>query len=346
MPSAVALFSGGLDSMLAVRLVQIQGFQVEALNVRTPFRCCQTDAAEAADRLKIPLRVVTVGDDYLDLVRHPMFGYGRGINPCVDCRIHMARLARQCMVELQADLVISGEVLGQRLMSQKRRDLDVVERHSGLQGRLLRPLSAKLLPPTLAEQQGLIRREALGAFAGSGRRKLIQLAARLGLPEPPTPSVGCILTQPAFAAKARDLLRWNPNPGRWHFDLLRHGRHIYLQSGAPGESPSNPAHVNKIVLGRNAEENAALRQFADRADAQPSHLLEPDNFQGPTALIVGPLTDEILREAGRQILVHTRRVDPENALARLRQGTTGRIVRLTPGDALANGTGHASQPSE
>jgi len=222
MPRAVALFSGGLDSMLAVRIMQREGFDVEGLNVRTPFSCCQVDPAKAAAAMGVRLSVVSVGDDYLDIIRRPAFGFGRGVNPCVDCRIYMCRLAREQMLQLHADLVITGEVVGQRPMSQKRRDLDVIQRHSGLEGRLLRPLCARLLPPTLPEQQGLIQRDHLYDFTGSGRHKLLELAKQLGLPDPPTPSVGCTLTQPAFAPKVRDLLQFQYHATRWHFELLMH----------------------------------------------------------------------------------------------------------------------------
>ncbi len=330
MPSAVALFSGGLDSMLAVRILQREGFQVEGLHVRTLFRCCQVDAAQMAALMGIRLTVVTVDDDYLDLIRHPMFGYGRGINPCVDCRIYMARLARRRMEQLQADLVITGEVLGQRPMSQKRRDLDVVQRHSGLEGRLLRPLSARLLPPTLAEQQGMIQRDRLYGFAGSGRRKLLELAARLGLPEPPTPSVGCALTQPTFACKVRDLLRWQPQARRWDFDLLNYGRHVYLPPSHGSAETKSATATNKVVLGRNARENAILQQFAARPDASPSRLLEPENFQGPTALIVGPPVDAAVRLAGELILAHTRYFEAGNAKARLDQGGQSEVIQIVP----------------
>ena len=168
MPRAVALFSGGLDSTLAVRIVAEQGFAVHALHVRTLSVGGGSQAEEAAASLGIALTVLPVGDDYLDLVRRPRFGYGRGMNPCIDCRIYMCRMAKRLMEELGAEMVVSGEVLGQRPMSQRRQDLLAIAKHSGLGNRLLRPLSAQLLPPTLPETQGLVDRDASMASPARG----------------------------------------------------------------------------------------------------------------------------------------------------------------------------------
>ena len=149
----LALLSGGLDSMLAIRLMQEQGIEVEAINFKTIFTCCQDTAAKAARDLGVRLTIIGQEDDYLDLVRKPMFGYGKGANPCIDCRIYMFERARLAMDQLGASFVVSGEVLGQRPKSQKRRDLEIIAFHSDLEDLLLRPLSAKLLPPTRPERE-------------------------------------------------------------------------------------------------------------------------------------------------------------------------------------------------
>ena len=153
---AIALLSGGLDSMLAVRVMLEQGIEVEAVNFQTIFTCCRETAAQAAHELGVPLTIISQRDDYLELIRKPRYGYGKGANPCVDCRIYMFELARQLADERDAELVVSGEVLGQRPMSQKRRDLGIIAHQSGLEDRLLRPLSARLLPPTRAERAGMV----------------------------------------------------------------------------------------------------------------------------------------------------------------------------------------------
>ncbi len=305
MPRAVALFSGGLDSMLAVRLMQEQHFDVHALYVATPFRCCPQRAAEAAAEIGVPLTVVAAGDDYLDLVRRPAFGYGKGINPCVDCRIYMARIARQWSEELGACVVVSGEVLGQREMSQKRLALDRIARESGLEGRLLRPLSARLLAPTIAERQGLVDRAKLGSLSGRGRKESIALARRLGIRTIPTPSAGCPLVEKSFAPRVRDLIAHRPTATRWEFELLAVGRHVRVDP------------QTKLVVGRNAEENAQLERFLRRADAGEAALLSPEGFSGPEVLVLGPATDAALGLAGALMLRYGK--GGQSARARLRE---------------------------
>ena len=157
----IALLSGGLDSMLAIRLMQEQGIEVEGVNFKTIFTCCQDEAGQAARELDITLTVVGQEEDYLDLIEKPSFGYGRGANPCVDCRVYMFRKAAKYMDQFGADFMVSGEVIGQRPKSQKKRDLEIISHHSDLDDRLLRPLSAKLLPATLPEREGWVDREKL-----------------------------------------------------------------------------------------------------------------------------------------------------------------------------------------
>ena len=159
--------------MLAIRLMQEQDIEVQALNFRTLFTCCQDNASQAARELGVKLTVVAEDDDYLELIRKPRFGYGKGANPCVDCRIYMFQIARRFMSQVNASFVVSGELLGQRPMSQKRRDLERIEHHSELQGLLLRPLSAKLLPETQPEIAGIVDRSRLLGFHGRGRKPLI-----------------------------------------------------------------------------------------------------------------------------------------------------------------------------
>lgn len=323
MTRAVALFSGGLDSMLAVRILQRQGLEIEALNVRTVFECCAMPAASAAAKLGVRLHTVSVGDDYLDVIRRPAYGYGKGVNPCVDCRIYMARLARRWMEELDAQLVVSGEVLGQREMSQKRLDLDLIANRSGLEGRLLRPLSAKLLAPTIAEREGLVNREQFYSFTGRGRRGLIELARRLGIDSIPGPSSGCRLAEVAFAPRVRDLLSHRPEGNRWEFELLNVGRHLRVDP------------QTKIVLGRNAEQNAQVEQFFERSDCQASALLIPESFRGPHAMILGELSDRILTTAGALMLHFARQAAPHRAQIRHRGSSEMELVELQPDPAFA-----------
>jgi tRNA U34 2-thiouridine synthase MnmA/TrmU len=187
--------------MLAIRIMQEQGIDVEALNFKTVFTCCQDQSAQKARELGVRLTVVGQDDDYLDLVKEPRFGRGKGANPCVDCRIYMFEKAKRFMHQIGADFIVSGEVAGQRPMSQKRRDLDRIAYHADLEDLLLRPLSAKLLRPTLPEREGWVDREKLYGFDGRGRKRLIALAKKYGLKDIPSPSTGCSLTEPKFATK-------------------------------------------------------------------------------------------------------------------------------------------------
>lgn len=281
----VALLSGGLDSQLAVRIMQSQGIEVEAVNFKTAFTCCQDQAGQAARMLGVPLTVLAPQDDYLDLIRRPRFGYGKGANPCIDCRIYMFQKARQFMQQIDAQFIVSGELVGQRPMSQKKRDLLVISRHSDLDDLLLRPLSARCLPPTLPERAGWVRRDDLYAFTGRSRKGLIQLAQRFGLPDIPAPSNGCALTEPRFARKVFDLVDLHPQASAWDFELLKHGRHFRFS----GEQ--------KVVVGRHEAENQHLVLMHSQPDARSSALLEPDNFNGPITLLVGPLVPEALQYA-------------------------------------------------
>ncbi|MCS7306167.1 MAG: 7-cyano-7-deazaguanine synthase [Thermoguttaceae bacterium] len=285
MPKAVVLFSGGLDSSLAVRIMQQQGWEVEALHIQLMFDKPRTNLAQTAGQLGVPLVMLPVEEDYIEIIRRPRFGYGKGVNPCIDCRIYMCRLARRRMEAIGASLVVSGELVGQRPSSQKRRDLELIEIYSGLEGRLLRPLSAKLLKPTIPEQEGLLDREKLYDFQGRGRGALIELAQQLGIRQIPTPSPGCRLTDLSFAPRVRDLLQHDSQANRADFELLNFGRHVRL----------DPAH--KVVLGRNASENQAIWALVQRFRPARWTVLDPVDFMGPVAVLVGPATPEALQQA-------------------------------------------------
>ncbi|OHB67812.1 MAG: hypothetical protein A2V70_11045 [Planctomycetes bacterium RBG_13_63_9] len=326
MPRAVALFSGGLDSMLAVRLMQEQGFLVDALNVRTIYSCCHSTAARAAAALGLRLTVVPVGDDYLEVIRNPLYGYGRGVNPCVDCRIHMCRMAGRFMAEVDACVVITGEIVGQRPMSQRKHQLEIIARRSGLGDRLLRPLSAKLLPPTEVELEGLVDRRKLCGFNGRSRRHLMELARRLGVVAIPSPSTGCALTEPLFARRVRDLMQLHPQAVRWDFELLSHGRHFRFD------------RLTKVVIGRSLEDNASLRQFAAREDAPRTTLLAPDNFRGPDALVVGRASGPALGYAGTLVLRYAGRDDPSGLWLQVTRPGRQRLIPVPTDEAARSAT--------
>jgi tRNA-uridine 2-sulfurtransferase len=301
MPLALALFTGSLDSILAVRTLQEQGIEVLALHVRTLFGCGHGDAGIAAKSLGIRLDEFEVEDDYLDVFRRPRFGRGPRITSRIDCRIHIFRMAYRRMEELGAELAISGEILGQRPAGQKRKDLEVIAHHSGLAGHLLRPLSAKLLPETEIERAGVVDRRRLFGFHGAGRRELIELANQWGISTIPPRSNGCAAMQGESARRLHDLLLHQPNARREDFELLRVGLYLRLDGRT------------KIVLGRSEAENERLKQIFDRFEVPQIALLEPKNFSGPSALVVGENNEAAIDQAGKMMLKKSRLADGETA---------------------------------
>ena len=285
---AIALLSGGLDSALATALTRRLGFGVVGVNFSTGFCAgqgrCDTVLA-TGQTLGIPVRLLDVAEEYLSVVRHPKFGYGSGMNPCLDCRIFMLRKARELMEEEGAEFVVTGEVLGQRPMSQHYRALKLVAEESGLGDRLVRPLSGRLLPPTWPEKQGLVRREDWLDIQGRSRRRQLALAREWGIEAFGQPAGGCcILLEKTYAARLRDAFAHRGPDAMTleDFALLRHGRHFRLSPKA------------KLIVGRDETENAVLAGLA-----KGRIRLEPLDVPGPTALVEGEVTEEELELAAR-----------------------------------------------
>ena len=321
---ALGLLSGGLDSALAAALLLEQGLEVVALHLQSP-TSCRSDVREVAKALGIPLEVREKGDDFLRMLREPRWGYGRNMNPCVDCRVFMFRRARDFMEESGADFLFTGEVLGQRPMSQLREKIRLIDRQAGLDGLLLRPLSARLLPETEPERRGWVDRSRLLAISGRSRHVQLREAARLGLRAYESPAGGCRLTDAAFSRKLRDLFEHTSADGVDEDDvrLLGIGRHFRL----------GPAL--KIVLGRDAGENTRLAELQDGR----RWLVEPEGFTGPSALVCGPRDEESLARAVDLIARYARAPHPQHRIrwnaddgVRIRQ--LGRIAE-TPSPAAA-----------
>jgi tRNA-specific 2-thiouridylase len=314
---AVALISGGLDSVLAARVIMDQGYDVTGLYFTSPFSKSygnevNTHAAVVSKAIGIDLRVMDLGQAYIDLIRSPKHGYGKNINPCIDCKIHMLDRARSVMDEIGAPFVVTGEVLGQRPMSQRRDTLHVIERDSGLKGRILRPLSATLLPPTRAEQDGLVQRDRLLGISGRSRTVQLHLAERFGIQGFSAPAGGCLLTDKNFADKLRDLFRDRETISPSDIQLLTVGRHFRFDSGV------------KIVLGRDNRENKVLMDLAPHG----YHLFVPHGFPGPVALHSGALDPEIKQAVGRLIITYSKQVPGQ--VRRIRLGSE----IFDPGDPL------------
>lgn len=275
MSHAIVLFSGGLDSLLTVRILQEQNIRVTGLHIVTPFQDGSQEATLRAKELGIELVTRSLGDDYLAMLVQPRWGVGKGINPCIDCRIAMLREAKALMEELQADFVATGEVSGQRPNSQMMHQLNLITRESGLGKKLVRPLSAKVLPASEAEENGLIDRDRLFACTGRGRGGLIVLGRRrFGLEKIPQPSTGCLLSEKSFAPRVKDLLAHKSRPTPWDAKLLPIGRHFRID-------PETKA----VVARRRADCDALIALFADPARSR-SFLLVPENFNGPATMIV------------------------------------------------------------
>ncbi len=273
----VALLSGGLDSQLAVRMMQEQGFDVSAVAIKTPFcdfdcgRGCGFEIRERSDELNVNLKTVYLGDEYIEMLKNPKYGTGAGFNPCVDCRSMMFEAAKKHMKEIGAEFIISGEVLGQRPMSQHAPALRTIEKESGLVGKIVRPLSAGLLPETDPEKGGLIKRENLGMIKGRTRRAQLEMAKKYGIENPPNAGGGCLLTDPAFGIKAKDLFEHTETPTINDIDLLKIGRHFRLDE------------ETKFVVGRNKDENEIIKAVALPDDI----LLEARDHVGPVSILRG-----------------------------------------------------------
>ena len=262
----LSLMSGGLDSQLAIRVLQNAGAEVEAVCFSTPFFDISA-AKKAADALGVKLHVIDFTDDEIALVKNPPHGFGGAMNPCIDCHATMIRRAGELMAELGYDFVATGEVQGQRPMSQNRQSLGVVEKCSGLKGRLVRPMSAKLLEPTVPELEGKLDREKLLDISGRSRDRQIALAAEFGIVDYPSPAGGCKLTEDGFCRKLKDLQDNEGLDDRRLVELLLVGRRFRLPDGS------------SVILGRDRIENQVLR--GERRGV----CIAPVNVPGPTALV-------------------------------------------------------------
>jgi tRNA U34 2-thiouridine synthase MnmA/TrmU len=274
---AVALLSGGLDSNLAIRMVQEQGVEVEAIAVKTPFcdfdcgKGCGHRVQEVALELGIKLKTVYFGEEYLKMLKNPKYGYGSGMNPCIDCRGMMYNAAKEQMEKTGADFIITGEVLGQRPMSQNGNALKIIEDETQTNGKIVRPLSFRHLPITEAESKGLIKREKMGDIKGRSRKGQLQLAKKFDISDPPNAAGGCLLTDPAFSIRVRDLYDHTTKgiPDMNDIELLKIGRHFRLSDNT------------KLIVGRNKMENEIL----DSLKLDDDIIIEVSNYTGPTCIL-------------------------------------------------------------
>ncbi|MDD5427907.1 MAG: tRNA 4-thiouridine(8) synthase ThiI [Candidatus Omnitrophica bacterium] len=290
----IAMLSGGLDSILAVKLMQEQGIEVLAVNFSIDFCACITQngenvATKAAKMLGVPVKVVDITEEYLEVLKNPRHGYGANINPCIDCKIFMLKKAKDMMAGCGASFIVTGEVLGERPMSQRLDALNIITRDSGLKGFLLRPLSAKLLEETVPEKEGIVDRSKLLDISGRSRKPQFALAAKYGIKEYPNPAGGCLLTDPGFTNRVKDLIK-NDALAVDDLKLLTVGRHFRLSPEA------------KLAVGRDQDENEELQKLAKKDDL----IFKLKDRQGPISVLRGSYDENIIMLAASVAMYHTK----------------------------------------
>ena len=291
---AIVLISGGLDSSLAVKAIQNQGIEVLAINFLIPFlkydvtNSNNSFAKKITEQLGCEFKIITLTDDYLEMVKNPKYGYGKNFNPCIDCKILMLKQAKNIMADVGVSFIVTGEVLGQRPMSQHKQSLQRIEEESGLKGLLVRPLSALLLPPTIPQEKGWLKRKFLFDIQGRGRRRQIALAKEWGVEEYPWPGGGCLLTDPNFCRRLKDLLKYDKLSTEG-IELLKLGRHFRITPDF------------KLIVGRDKSENEKLTSLAKSQDS----FFEPKKLPGPAGIGRGLANQELKDIAARIIARYT-----------------------------------------
>ncbi|MEW6571177.1 MAG: hypothetical protein AB1390_08390 [Nitrospirota bacterium] len=286
MAKAIALFSGGLDSTLAIFAILRQGIDVYAVKFTTNFesnfslRTYSKHVSSVSRKYGFGVEVVHLGQKFIETVLSPDHGYGKNMNPCIDCRILMLREINGLMDKIGADFIVTGEVLGQRPMSQRKDMLYHIDKEAGLSGYVVRPLSARLLKISVPEEKGIIDRERLYSITGRSRKAQIALAKEFGLAEYPSPAGGCLLTEPNFARRLRDLLKYKGTCDVRDIDLLKVGRHFRVG-------------LCKIIVGRDKSENEKIESMRRGGD----YLLKVEGHGSPLTLVTGHITEEALNVA-------------------------------------------------
>lgn len=289
---AITLFSGGLDSILATKLMIEQGIDLEAVYFHSPLCDCERPnsscvaAKKAADLLNIPFHKIELRQEFLDIVRNPSHGYGKNINPCIDCRILQFKKAKALMDKFGASFIVTGEVVGERPMSQKKHTIDMIEKTADLKGLVLRPLSAKLFDETLPEKEGIVDREKLFDIQGRSRKRQMELAKKFRIEEYPAPAGGCLLTNAGFSDKVRDLIRHRQLTLEY-VKFLKAGRHFRLSDEV------------KLIMGRDEKENDRILALGNKETV----FLKATDLPGPIGMLT-PAGAEAPQELAASIIAY------------------------------------------
>ena len=320
---AVALFSGGLDSTLAILLMLRQNIRVTALTFMTHFGCdlsdrssCGSNPYPLAEQFGFDVKLMHLGQKFVDIVKEPQYGRGSEMNVCVDCRILMLREAKAFMDMIKADFLVTGEVLGQRPFSQVKGKMRLVENKTGFRGLIVRPLSGQLLPPTIPEERGLVDRSMMESISGRGRSRQMELAREFGVEDFRTGGSGCLLTDAGYSRRLRDLLAHKGEPVFDDINLLRVGRHFRIDKHS------------KLVVGRNAEENARIKEMKRHGDV----LLEVLGGGSPQALLAGDVSKQNIETSARITARYTHMRDDDEVLVQVLSDNAFYDIPVTPAD--------------
>ena len=316
---ALGLCSGGLDSMMSGLVLRQQGIEVEWVSFETPFFNA-AKARKASEMTGIPLTVKPIYNIYIKMLKNPPAGYGKYMNPCMDCHTLMFKLAGEMMPEGDFDFLFSGEVLGQRPMSQNKQALGYVAKHSGFKGYILRPLSAKNLPETIPEKEGLVDREQLLDITGRGRKRQMELAKNFGITDYPAPAGGCLLTDKNYSIRLREIFEHQDTCSEADLHLLKCGRHFRL----------NPD--NKLIIGRDEKDNEQIRKYHNPAT---DTVIDVKDYSSPIGLVPQGAPDNVVVLAASICTGYSKapKLSPVDVVIQTAQGQNViQVIAIQPGD--------------
>jgi len=289
---------------LAAKIISDQGIEIHAVNFVMEFASRDIEnhkkrITETIRQIGLVPEFIDISKEYLGLLDNPSYGFGANINPCIDCKIFMLKKAKELLPKRNASFVITGEVLGERPMSQRRDALDAIENKSGLKGYLLRPLSAKLLKPTIPEDEGIVNRDGLLDIRGRSRKPQLSLAEKFGIKKFFTPAGGCLLTDPGFSRRLKDLIMYD-SVNLDDIRMLKHGRHFRFRNNA------------KFILGRDKEDNSHILKLRKDGDL----MFAPDGYPGPIGILRGSKDSDLVNLSAEILVSYANKKNQDEALVK------------------------------